>query len=194
MNVSRYATIFGVLGIISAWLTILVSWHLNPWFSIQGNALSDLGGGNMTANGHPEPSFPFVYNGGLIFTSILLMIFAAMMVSISRNRIETAGSSFFIVAGIFLALIGIYHEGTYPHDFVSIWFFILASLAYGTISVGLMKSRNIAKGSAILGILIIAWIAYALIPWGSVAEGEVFGIAVVDVVVLIHIFSFIKLL
>jgi len=57
-----------------------------------------------------------------------------------------------------------------------------------------MKSHNIAKGSAILGILIIAWIAYALIPWGSVAESEVFGIAVVDVVVLIHIFSFIKLL
>lgn len=189
MDRLREASLFGISGIIAAWATILIAWHLNPWFSIQGHALSDLGGGNLTANGHPAPTFPIVYNGGLIFTSILLAIYAIFMISISRNKIEESGNSFFIVAGIFLSLIGIYHEGTYPHDFVSIWFFILASLAYGTISLGLITDGRPRIGSVMLAFLIASWLTYALVPWGSVAEDEVFGILVVNVVVLIHIFS-----
>ncbi|MGC8563021.1 MAG: DUF998 domain-containing protein [Thermoplasmata archaeon] len=190
MDRLKVASLFGISGIIAAWVTIIIAWHLNPWFSIQGNALSDLGGGNFTANGHPAPTLPVAYNGGMIFTSVLLAIYAIVMISISRNKIEETGNSFFIVAGIFLALIGIYHEGTYPHDFVSIWFFILASLAYGTISLGLITGGRLKIGSAMFAFLVASWLIYAMVPWGSVAEDEVFGILVVDIVVLIHIFSY----
>ncbi|MEM0141699.1 MAG: DUF998 domain-containing protein [Thermoplasmatales archaeon] len=184
------ASIFGLLGILSAWLTIALSWHLNPWFSIEKNALSDLGGGNISANGHPMPSLPIIYNGGLILTSAILIAFATLMFSISRNKMEGAGSSFFIIAGVFLALIGIYHEGTYPHDFVSIWFFILASLAYLVISIGIIRYGRFKIGLSMFLIIILSWVIYSLVPWGSVAEGEVFGIAMVDSLVLMHMFSF----
>jgi len=190
MSRLRVASLFGLSGIIAAWVTIFLAWHLNPWFSIQGNALSDLGGGNLTLNGHPAPTLPIVYNGGMIFTSMLLALYAILMISISRNKIEETGNSFFIVAGIFLALIGIYHEGTYPHDFVSIWFFILASLAYGTISLGLITGGRPRIGSAMIAFLVSSWVIYAIVPWGSVAENEIFGVSVVDTVVLLQIFSF----
>ncbi|MEM0130122.1 MAG: DUF998 domain-containing protein [Thermoplasmatales archaeon] len=190
MKTLKLAALFGILGIVSAWLTIAISLYLNPWFSLEANALSDLGGGNITANGHPAPALPVVYNGGLIITSILLVIFASLMVSISKNRIEGTGFSFFIIAGIFLALIGIYHEGTYPHDFVSIWFFILASISYGTISIGVMKRGDLIPGSLTFVTLLASWVIYTLVPWQSVAEGEIFGIAVVDALVLVHLFSF----
>ncbi|MEM4950152.1 MAG: DUF998 domain-containing protein [Thermoplasmatales archaeon] len=190
MKTLKLASLFGILGIVSAWLTIAISSYLNPWFSLEANALSDLGGGNLTANGHPAPTLPIVYDGGLIITSVLLIIFASLMVSISRNRIEGSGFSFFIISGIFLALIGIYHEGTYPHDFVSIWFFILASISYGTISVGVMKLGDLIPGSLMLMTILASWIIYALVPWKSVAEGEIFGITVVDALVLVHLFFF----
>ncbi|MEM1613326.1 MAG: hypothetical protein QXP25_00260, partial [Thermoplasmatales archaeon] len=78
----------------------------------------------------------------------------------------------------------------YPHDFVSIWFFILASISYGTISVGVMKLGDLIPGSLMLTTILASWIIYALVPWKSVAEGEIFGITVVDALVLIHLFFF----
>lgn len=185
----RLATYFGAAGIVSAWVTIFVSAFLNPWFSVFSNALSDLGGGNMTLNGHPSPNLPLIYNLGMIFTSVMIMVFSAVMISISRNKIESTGESFFIIAGLFLALIGIYHEGTYPHDFVSIWFFILSSISYVTIGIGLSISELRSYGLVIIVVILVSWILYLLIPWGSVAEDEIFGIAVIDLLVAIHLIS-----
>ncbi|MGP6207211.1 DUF998 domain-containing protein [Cuniculiplasma sp. SKW3] len=115
----RIPLILGVLAIMSAWITIGVAIWLNPWFKITSNALSDLGGGNLKNNGHPSPTYPFVYNYGLIVTGILIGAFSISMIREIKNKIEIVGFSFFIIGGLFLALIGIYHEGTYPHDFVS---------------------------------------------------------------------------
>ncbi len=92
---------------------------------------------------------------------------------------------------MFLALIGIYHEGTYPHDFVSIWFFILATISYTAIGFSIILI-NIKTGISLLVILVIAWILFAIIPWGSVAENEIFGIVVIEIVVIIHIHNIIK--
>ncbi len=38
--------------------------------------------------------------------------------------------------------------------------------------------------------IIISWILYAIIPWQSVAEDEIFGIVVIELVVTFYIFSF----
>ena len=94
---------------------------------------------------------------------------------------------------MFLALIGIYHEGTYPHDFVSIWFFIIASIAYATIGISLLftKFRKIAV--TILIILPVSWAMFIEIPWQSAAEDEIFGVIVIDIMVLLHIYTFQKL-
>ena len=133
--------LFSALAIISAWLTIIISIHFNPWFSVTKNALSDLGGGNLINNNHPAPLYPYIYNYGMIITGILLFLFSSMIIINSRNKIEINGLSFFMISGLFLALIGIYHEGTYPHDFVSIWFFILASISYFSIGISLIINK-----------------------------------------------------
>lgn len=186
---ARIASSIAIAAIASAWMTVVISALLNPWFRITGNALSDLGGGNMLVNGHPAPTDPWIYNGGLILTGILIIGFASYsQISIDR-KMENAGLSFFIVSGLFLMLIGIYHEGTYPHDFVSIWFFILASLSYLVVGLSLLAGHK-EHGAAILLIVILSWIAYALVKWQSVAEDEIFGIAVIDAVVCIHLHTY----
>ncbi|BFH72958.1 DUF998 domain-containing protein [Sulfurisphaera javensis] len=180
----------GLIGILSAWVTILISALLNPWFSITHNALSDLGGGGPQYE-HPYPTDPLVYNGGLIITAIIIFIFSILVVKYSRNKVEVVGGSFFMISALFLALIGIYHEGTYPHDFVSLWFFILASISYLTISISLILTKKFWKrGILLISIIFISWILFTVIPWQSVAESEIFGISIIDICVILHGLSF----
>ncbi len=111
MDSLRAATISGVAAMVTVWAFILTSMHLNPpWFSVTANALSDLGGGNLTANGHPAPTDPWVYNAGLMVTAVIIVAFAGICISMSRDKLETVGLSFFVISALFLALIGIYHE------------------------------------------------------------------------------------
>ena len=185
----KYIYIIGGITLVFIWLVIIVSVIFNPWFRVAGNALSDLGGGNMALNGHPAPAYPYIYNVGLMIEAIFIATLASLFLSKSKHKVENAGISFFIISALFLALIGIYHEGTYPHDFVSIWFFILASISYVTIGISLIINK-MKFGIPITLSIIFSWILYAIIPWQSVAEDEIFGIAVIELVVIFHIFSF----
>ena len=192
MNIKNSVLIIsGGITMLLIWIVIAVSSAFNPWFGITHNALSDLGGGNLINNGHPAPLYPWIYNVGLMIEGILIAILSSFFILRARNTIEIVGSSFFIISGLFLALIGIYHEGTYPHDFVSIWFFILATISYTAIGFSIILI-NIKTGISLLVILVIAWILFAIIPWGSVAENEIFGIIVIEIVVIIHIHNIIK--
>ena len=192
MNIKNSVLIIsGGITMLLIWIVIAVSAAFNPWFGITHNALSDLGGGNLINNGHPAPLYPWIYNVGLMIEGVLIAILSSFFILRTRNTIEIVGSSFFIISGLFLALIGIYHEGTYPHDFVSIWFFILATISYTAIGFSIILI-NIKTGISLLVILVIAWILFAIIPWGSVAENEIFGIIVIEIVVIIHIHNIIK--
>lgn len=184
----RIIGLFALVAIIAAWVTILLSMLLNPWFSVTSGALSDLGGGDLILNSHPSPADPWVYNYGLILTGIFIAVFAAVSIKAVDNKVENAGLSFFIISGLFLALFGIYHEGTYPHDFVSIWFFILSSFSFLTVGISLIFKAP-RYGAFMILFLISAWIVYYLVNWQSTAENEIFGILVIDVTVLIYLMS-----
>lgn len=180
--------ILGPLAIIAAWVTIGLSVYLNPWFRVTGNALSDLGGGTLLLNGHPAPAYPWVYNYGLIITGVIIALFSLSVITSNSRKIGNIGMSFFIISGLFLALIGVYHEGTYPHDFVSIWFFIIASISYLVVGISLLHS-SIKFGISLIILIILAWIIYLSVNWQSVAEDEIFGVVVIDIAVLMHLFS-----
>lgn len=189
MDRAKFTAVMGLCVIVFAWIVIGLASYLNPWFNVTQGALSDLGGGNLIANGHPAPSYPYVYNVGLIITGVLIMILSSLVISLTTNKIEIAGESFFIISGLFLALIGIYHEGTYPHDFVSIWFFILATASYFVIGASMLLGLAKKFGVAIMVAVPLAWVIYALVPWQSTAEDEIFGVVVIDILIVIQILS-----
>ncbi len=189
MDRRKLTAITGICVVAFAWIVIALSMYLNPWFNPTQGALSDLGGGNLLANGHPAPSYPEVYNYGLIMTGALIMILSSLAISLNSSKVETAGESFFIIAGLFLALIGIYHEGTYPHDFVSIWFFMIATASYFVIGASMLKGKIRKYGAAIMATVPLAWIIYAIVPWQSTAEDEIFGVLVIDLLIILHILS-----
>lgn len=159
---------FGIFSMLSALVWISAAIAINPSFDFYTGALSQLGS--------PGAYMPWVYNVGLMFTSVLLFIFAVSLLLYSNNKIESSGSSFLMISALFLALIGIYHGGTYPHDFVSLWFFVLADISILTWSIGLlMESMRWGTYTVLIAITASA-LGFAL-NWPSSAELETFGTA-----------------
>ena len=173
VSVNRILTYMGIAAMVLAWVVILISIHINPWFNMFGNALSDLGG--------PNANYPWVYNYGLVLTAALMLLFSFYLLFVSENKVEAMGASFVAVASIFLALIGIFHEGTYPHTFVSEWFFTQMDLAVVTWSIGLIIGRRLNYGIPLLLLGIIAPIPALLIKWPSTAILETYGIVIIDI-------------
>ncbi|MCG2870075.1 MAG: DUF998 domain-containing protein, partial [Vulcanisaeta sp.] len=118
----------GIIAVILAWVVIAVSISVNPWFVFTKNAFSDLGG--------PYATDPWIYNYGLIITSVFVDLYSINLLLTSRNKVESFASAFVFVAGLFLALIGIYHAGTRPHVFVSTWFFVQMDMALIALGIG----------------------------------------------------------
>lgn len=169
---ARIAFNLGLAGMAVAWVVILVAAVLNPWFAFTGNAFSDLGG--------PGASMPWIFNGGMMITGALICIYSWSLVVFSENKTETTGSVFFLVSGFFLVMIGFFHEGTYPHLFVSYWFFMQSLLAILAWGAGFVLDRKKRTGMLLLLLGIVSTIVAAVVPWPSVAAIEAFGIVVID--------------
>ncbi|MCG2894775.1 MAG: DUF998 domain-containing protein, partial [Vulcanisaeta sp.] len=99
---------------------------------------------------------------------------------------ESFASAFVFVAGLFLALIGIYHAGTRPHVFVSTWFFVQMDMALIALGIGSLMGgdRGLGLFSLLLGVL--APIPALLIPWPSAATEEAYGIVIIDIWVVVR--------
>ncbi len=173
MNIKQFLTYTGVIAAVLAWLFIVISISVNPWFVFTRNAFSDLGG--------PYATDPWIYNYGLITTSVFVDLYSINLLLISRNKIEDFASAFVFIAGLFLALIGIYHAGTRPHVFVSTWFFTqmdMALITWGGVGSLIARDRRLGLFSLLLGV--IAPAIALIIPWPSAATEEAYGIVVID--------------
>jgi len=194
INFLKYS---GIIAAILAWLVIFLSISINPWFVFTRNAFSDLGG--------PIAKDPWLYNYGLVVVAIFTFLYGIYLVIVNEGKVEIVGSSFVMVAAIFLSLIGIYNEGTYPHVFVSIWFFIQFDIAILTYGIGLLVNVNyhsrvgssapltpimIKKlGISMILLFIIATLVAIIVPWPSAATIEAWGIFAIDVWVILSYLS-----
>ena len=172
----------GFAAVVLAWIVIGVSWSLNPWFDFLEHAFSDLGVPG-------EANYPWVYKYGLIATGLLVIVYAIYLYRWSTFKPEVLSSGLMLVAGIFLALIGIYPGGTRPHVFVSTWFFIQMDMALIPLMYSLWRNRGYGPGLAGLILALIAFPVYllveAVVGWPSVAAGEAYGIIIIDLAVII---------
>jgi hypothetical membrane protein len=136
-------------------LVILAVFQAASWFSWTGNALSDLGV-------HDESAV--LFNSGLIVGGILTIIFAfGLMRSYQNQTIGRDGAFFLLLAGIFLASIGIFPE-TAPnniHYIVSVAFFAAFPMSLLIQSIALIQTHTSRK----LGAFTLVMAITAIIPW-----------------------------
>ena len=156
----------GFAGGLIYWLFVAWSVTQNPWFSFWRNALSDLGGANANS--------PWIYNAGLVVTSFFVLTFAVYLVLTALNKPQTVGGSYVSVSAIFLALIGVFHEGTRPHGFVSTYFFV--QFFMGALIYGLGSGRKVKVASLVLFALAVIG---AFFKWPSTALLETYEIILV---------------
>ena len=175
--VTKILRYFGFAAAISGWVVIFVSISFNPWFVFVRDAFSDLGG--------PDANMPWIYNYGLVFTGILIILYSFAQLGDSLNKIEAYASGYTTLMGIFLILIGIFPSGTRPHIFVSTWFFIQGDLAILTWGIGLLVRGWRRLGSTLVILSILSPIIGFGIEWPSAATVEAFGIIVLDIWIIL---------
>jgi hypothetical membrane protein len=192
----------GPLAAVYAWVTILISAWVNPWWNWTSSALSYLGS--------PEATDPWIYNYiAMVPTGILFTLFAVYLINDSRNRIQKLGSIFLTLGGISLVFVGIFHETAggpgYEtlHVLFSALFFLLAFLAALTWGIGLAwegKGRYVEHGATMDVLAIGAVVAFLALSVYSHrlqggpdylpgAVGEVLGILVIDIWIALMFFA-----
>jgi len=172
----RLLKVSGVAASASAWLIISECIRRNPWFDAFQHAFSDLGTARATD--------PWLYNYGLMFVALLLLLFSVHMVIEATRRLEVVGGAYMSIAAVFLALIGAFPGGTKPHAFVSSWFFIQAFLAILTYGLGKWQVDR-ASSLASLTTFSLALLG-ALVDWPSVATAEAYEIVLLNLATILY--------
>ena len=173
MSLLRALRYFGVIALSVGWITIILAINVNPWFSLARNALSDLG-----AIGRENA---WIFNSGLILAGIIAALYSIYLIASSRGKLEILASTIFLMSSIHLILIGAFPEGTYPHLFVSYWFFLSAGLAVLLFGAAMLVKRDLALGTSLVIISVIGFAGAALIPWPSLGAVEVFAIILLSI-------------
>lgn len=168
MRVLRYA---GPVAALWAWVVILLSSLANPTFSVLHSPLS--------AMGSPGATDPWIYNVGMMTVGTLILLFGLSLGTVVRHWVQGFASGLVGTAGIFLALVGIYHGGTTPHDFVSLWFFLQAALGSTAWGVGALLAGS-RQGLVFILLGLGAPIVAQFVPWPSNGLEECFGALVID--------------
>ncbi len=185
-DIGRKLCFLGFIAVIAAWIVIISSWILNSsWFVFTRDAFSDFGGANSCC--------PELYNYGLIIVGAMIILFSLGCMSCTLNNIELIGWSYMVLAGVFLALIGIYPSGTRPHVFVSTWFFIQSDISLIIVLSGIYRKikDNLVRSALWASILAfpVAFLIEILVGWPSAAVIETYGILIIDYAVIIALYA-----
>lgn len=168
----------GLVAFLGGWLVILVSISRNPLFVFTENAFSDLG--------NPLANDPWIFNYGMMLNGLLVVLFGLYLVYVSFNKTCTVGGGFMMITGTFLTLIGIFHEGSKNHYFVSVWFFTQGALTVLTWGLALFRDTKWNREGGIFLVLSIGGSMAALIvPWPSIAMLEAWGILIMNIWVIL---------
>lgn len=171
----------GVAAAVLAWVVIAAAWLRNPWFDVFDDAFSDLGVPGQARDA-------WIYNYGLMATGALTVLYGLFVYRWAESKLEALAAGWLMIAGVFLALIGVYPGGTRPHVFVSTWFFIQMDLALIPLLYSLWRRRGFRLAMPAFAAAVLAFPVFMLVEytvgWPSVAIGEAYGIIIIDYAVL----------
>ncbi len=178
-NMPKYTKI-GFFAPIIALATIAIAILLSPGFDWFGNALSDLGHYTRTDLGPYKLIGAIVFNGGLIVTGILMLLYTIWFLKWTKDIPTKIGVIPLVISLAFLIGIGIFSENFGElHYWVSVGFFLTFPFSMWFIGIGWLRFSNLRLFSAISILLpfisLYLWGDYMLgTPiWSNVAIPEI---------------------
>ena len=169
-SLEKYACLLGPATVLSGLLTIVISILSNPWFDVLKHALSDMGRVGL--------STAWIFNGGLLITSLLALGYAYCLANIFSRKLGVAFLGIYIVAAVSLALIAIFPEGTDPHYYVSLQFFILMTFNLLLFGIALLLESRIRTATASISMFILSLVGSVAVKWPSIASIELYNVAI----------------
>ncbi len=168
-RIARFSRILGLIGPLVAYAFIGVSIYLNPWFSLEGHALSELGDLRKK-----YCKYPWFYNLGLELSGIIMAFFAVGLLLKSERFSQKLASTLILAGSISLALIGFFPSGTHLHGPVTAAFYLLTPFGLFMFALTLLR-RNLLL-SLIMVFTIASSIVMASVPrWHGAAIPELIG-------------------
>ena len=178
----RFGYYLGPLGAAYAWVVILICAHLNPWWDWTGSS-----GGALSYMGDPTLTpCAWVYDYvGMVVSGLLLAIFSIWLFAIAQNRFQKVGGASFLLSGLLLVLIGIFHQtpGNLEifHEVFSLWFFLQSLLSIFFFGIGLYRSGRtpLGLGMVVLGVGTLLFYAMIGAAFGSPIISWVVGLVLI---------------
>ncbi|MEM2681223.1 MAG: DUF998 domain-containing protein [Zestosphaera sp.] len=172
-SLDKYLRYSGLLSFIIAYVFILTSILVNPWFNLFKNALSDLGRLGLENN--------YIFNAGLILAALTALTYIPSLLNFFKSKIGYMSVGVFLVAIIHLLLIGVFPEGTKPHGFVSYEFFALMTSSLLLIGVSLIIEKLSKYGVLFIILFLVSLGGSLLIAWPSIALLELYNIILYNI-------------
>ena len=186
LMVIKLARIAGFVGPLIAYSFIGISIYINPWFSLKGHALSELGD-----PGKKITNYPWFYNLGLIISGFLTALFALGLLIKGRGLIERGSSLLVLIGSISLSLIGFFPSGTPLHVPVTATFYLLTSIGLLLFAMGLLRKDLIP--ALIMILTMVSLILLASVPnWDGAAIPELIGAVGISICIFIICLRFLK--
>lgn len=130
--------LLALVGPLIALAGIVIAIALSPWFTWDGNALSDLG---RYATAVPAA---VVFNVGLVTTGIIMLYYLFWFVRRFKDKITKFGMIPLGIALVFLILIGVLSEDFgYSHFVVSVGFFACFPFTMWIVGFGFLRYRQL---------------------------------------------------
>ena len=171
----QYHVGISVLGGLLFWLVVYLGQLFNPSYSFL-DQLSQLGGKGAIA--------AWIFNAGVITAGGLSIAYCYLLMTQVRSLPSAVGLLFFLVAFIFLILLGSFTWPSTMH-LVSLILFLSFALSGGALmGVGLRLEGYPRRGWVILGMSFLGGAVSLLLPWLSEGPLEIIGISLIMAILL----------
>jgi hypothetical membrane protein len=172
---NQYRVGVSVLGGLVFWLVVYLGQLFNPSYSFL-DQLSRLGGTGAVA--------AWIFNAGVITAGGLAIAYCYLLMSQVRTLPSAVGLLFFVVAFVFLILIGSFRWPSTVH-LVSLILFLSFALSGGALmGVGLRLEGYPRRGWVIIGMSFLGGAVSLLLPWLSEGPLEIIGISLIMAILL----------
>lgn len=168
-NFIKFAGLCGIIGPVTALSMVFAAIAYSPWFTWEGNALSDLGVHNAA----------ILFNSALVMAGVLNFFFAlGVRKSLKSTKLVSIGALLLILGGGSLALVGIFTaaEATRTiHQAVSLGYFVLSPLALSILGAGMIQLSARTQGmlTILAGTTALAAIFGLWNLWRGIAIAEI---------------------
>lgn len=170
---------FGIVSISVFCLGVFISKIQNSWFDISKHTLSKLGRLGLAND-------PWIFSIFVAIAGAIMVLYGIYMIIDSSSKLKIVGSAYVLLSGIFMILVGLFPDGTKPHNFIALFTFL--SFYTGMMLYGLGSSNRFFKISTLVIFLVIV-ITLIFKLFKALGYLEVFGLTLIILELILFLFE-----